>query len=100
MDTADTESDDLELRDVGRASGARGHEGLARLGGRGRGTGSRMKALAVRLLQHKVRRPAPRQVITGTTGQLEVPLEDPLDRPAKRIKHLSKDGKVVDDSAL
>ena len=31
----------------------------------------------------------------GTNAQLEVPPEYPLDRPAKRIKHVSKDGKVV-----
>ena len=57
-----------------------------------------MKARAVRLQQHEVRHPAPRLVTTGTTGQLEVPLEDlldNLDRPAKRIEHVSKDGEVV-----
>ena len=27
--------------------------------------------------------------------QLEAQLEDPLDRPAKRTKHVSKEGKVV-----
>ena len=27
--------------------------------------------------------------------QLEAPLEDPLDRAAKRTKHVSKEGKVV-----
>ena len=93
VDIAGTESDDLELRDVGRASGARGPGGLAR--GRERGTGSRIKARAVRLQSHEVGRQAPRLVTTRTTGQLEVPLEHPLDRPAKRIKHVSKDGKVV-----
>ena len=97
VDTAGTESDDLELRDVGSrlgcVSGARGHRGLAR--GRGRGTGSRMKTRAVRLQPHEVRRQAPRLVTTGTTGQLAVPLEDPLDRLAKRIMIMCKDGKVV-----
>ena len=74
-------------------SGARGHGGLER--GQGRGAGSRIKARTVRLQPNEVRRPAPRLVATGTTGQLEVPLEDPLDRPAKLIKHVSKDGKMV-----
>ena len=77
----DTESDDLDL---GRTSGTRGHGGIAR--GRGRETGSLIKARAVTLKQHEVRRQAPRLVATGTTGQLEVQLEDPLDRPAKLIK--------------
>ena len=45
-----------------------------------------------RLLGSEVRRPAPR---LGTTGQLDVPLEEPVDRPAKKLKHVSKEGKVV-----
>ena len=32
---------------------------------------------------------------TRATGQLEVPLEDPVDRPAKKLKHVSTEGKVV-----
>ena len=83
-DAAGTESDDVEQRDAGRASSARGV-------GTGRGRG-RVKQKAVRLQPHQVRRPAPRLV---ATGQLEVPLEDPADRPAKKLKHVSKEGKVV-----
>ena len=90
VDPAGTESDDLEQRDAGRASSARGGGK-----GRGRGRGSRIKAKAVRLQPHEVRRLAPRLVTTGTTGQLEVPLEDQMDRPAKKLKHVSKDRKVV-----
>ena len=78
---------------VGRASSARG------VGtGRGQGRG-RVKQKAVRLQPHEVRRPAPRLVATSVatwaTGQLEVPLEDPVDRPAKKLKHVSTEGKVV-----
>ena len=87
MDPAGIESDDLEKRDAGRASSARGV-------GNGRGRG-RVKQKAVRLQPHEVRRPAPRLVATGATGQLEVPLEDPVDRPAKKLKHVSTEGKVV-----
>ena len=88
-DAAGTESDDVEQRDAGRASSSRG------VGtGRGRGRG-RVKQKAVRLQPHEVRRPAPHLVATGATGQLEVPLEDPVDRPAKKLKHVSTEGKVV-----
>ena len=91
VDPAGIESDDLEKRDAGRASSARGvgneHE-------RGQGRG-RVKQKTVRLQPHEVRRPAPCLVATGATGQLEVPLEDPVDRPAKKLKHVSTEGKVV-----
>ena len=60
VDTAGTESEDLEL---GHATGGV----LAR--GRGRGTGSRIKARAVRLKTHEVRRPAPRLVATEQRGK-------------------------------
>ena len=50
-----------------------------RLSGRGRG---RVKQMAVRFQPHQVRRPAPRLV---ATGQLEMPLEDLADRPAKNL---------------
>ena len=89
MDPAGTESNDLELRDAGRASSARGVGN-----GRGRGQG-RVKQKAVRLQQHEVRRPAPRLVATGATEQPEVLLEDPMDPPARKLKHVSKEGKVV-----
>ena len=88
-DAAGTESDDVEQRDAGRTSSARGVGN-----GRGRGRG-RVKQKAVRLQQHEVRRLAPRLVATGATEQLEVPLEDPVDRPAKKLKHVSKEGEVV-----
>ena len=89
-DAAGAESDDVEQRDAGRASSAHGVGN-----GRGRGRG-RVKQKAVRPQQrHEVRRPAPRLVATGTTGQLEVLLEEPVDRPAKKLKHVSKEGKVV-----
>ena len=39
--------------------------------------------------------PGPSAGRNRTTGQIEMPLEDPLDRPAKRRKHMSKDGKIV-----
>ena len=87
VDPAGIESDDLEKRDAGRASSARGV-------GNGQGRGQ-VKQKAVRLQPHEVRRPAPRLVATGATGQLEVPLEDPVDRPAKKLKHVSTEGKVV-----
>ena len=87
-DAAGTQSDDVEQQDAGRASSARGVGN-----GRGRGRG-RVKQKVVRLQPHEVRRPAPHLVATGTTGQLEVPLEEPVDRPAKKIKHASKEGKV------
>ena len=82
-DPAGTESDDLEQRDAGRASSA------CSLKGRGRGAGSQIKAKVVRLEQHQIS-----LVAAGTTGQLDVPFEDPMDRPAKKLKHASKDGKV------
>ena len=82
-------SDDLENCDAGRTSSARG---VGNGPGQGRG---RVKQKAARLQPHEVRRPAPRLVATGATGQLEVPLEDPVDRPAKKLKHLSTEGKVV-----
>ena len=68
VDPAGTESDGLEQRDAGRASSARGVGN-----GRGQGRG-RVKQKTVRLQPHEVRRPAPRLVATGATGQLEVPL--------------------------
>ena len=71
VDPAGTESDGLEQRVAGRASSARGVGN-----GRGQGRG-RVKQKAVRQLrlqQREVRRPAPRLVATGATGQLEVPL--------------------------
>ena len=89
VDPAGIESDDLEKRDAERASSARGVGN-----GRGQGRG-RVKQKAVRLQPHEVRRPAPRLVATGATGQLEVQLEDPMDRPAKKLKHVSTEGKVV-----
>ena len=89
MDSAGTESDDLEQCGAGRASSARGVGN-----GRGRGRG-RVKQRVVRLQPHEVRRPAPLLVATGATGQVEVPLEDPMDRPAKKLMHVSKEGKVV-----
>ena len=49
----------------------------------------------VSLQQHEVRRPAASLVATGTTGQLVVQLEDPMYRPAKKLKHVSKERKVV-----
>ena len=88
-DAAGTESDDVEQGDAGRASSASGVGN-----GRGRGRG-RVKQKAVRLQPHEVRHPAPRLVATGAAGQLEVLLEDPADRPAKKRKHVSKEGKVV-----
>ena len=51
-----------------------------------RDAGSRWNRTRV---QHQIRRP--RLVATGTKGQLE----DPMDRPAKKLKHVSKDRKVV-----
>ena len=89
MDPAGIESDDHEKRDAGRASSARGVGN-----GRGQGRG-RVKQKVVRLQPHEVRRPAPRLVATGANGQLEVPLDDPVDRPAKKLKYVSTEGKVV-----
>ena len=65
-DPAGIESDDLEERDAGRASSAR-------VVGNGRGQGRGLvKQKAKRLQPHEVRRPAPRLVATGATGQLEL----------------------------
>ena len=62
VDPAGIESDDLEKRDAGRASSARGvgneHE-------RGQGRG-RVKQKTVRLQPHEVRRPAPRLVASDS----------------------------------
>ena len=66
VDPAGIESDELEKRDAGRTSRARG-VGNGRESGRGR-----VKQKAVRLQPHEVRRPAPRLVATGATGQLEL----------------------------
>jgi hypothetical protein len=95
---AATESDDHDhdQRCIGRTSDARGRGRLGR--GRRRGAGSRVKAQAVRLQPLKIRRPRP--VSTGAAGQLQMPLDDPLDRPAKRVKHVSKHGKVVSAATL
>ena len=59
--------------------------------GKGEGESSRRRLGSSRT----TRGPAPRLVATGATGQLEVPLEDPVDRPAKKLKHVGKQGKVV-----
>jgi len=90
---AATESDDHDhdQRCIGRTSDARG-PGLRDVDGLDE-AGSLVKAQAVRLQPHEVRRPRP--VSTRAAGQLEVPLDDPLDRSAKRVKHVSKHGKVV-----
>ena len=34
-------------------------------------------------------------LVWSPPGQLEVPLEDPADRPAKKLMHVGKEGKVV-----
>ena len=88
-DAAGTESDDVEQRDARHTSSARGVGN-----GRGRGRG-RVKQKAVRLQPHEVRRLAPSLVATGAMAQLEVLLEDPVNQPAKKLKHVSKEGKVV-----
>ena len=88
-DAAGTESDDVEQRDARHTSSARGVGN-----GRGRGRG-RVNQKAVRFPQHEVRRPVTLLVATGATGQLDVPLQDQMDRPAKNFKHVSKEGKVA-----